>query len=790
MAGRSALMRGVRVAALLAGLGVLCLSVVTGVMAGRARESAALDHQLAGDVAEQADLVSAYFERARAVNLLLAQNPAFSDFYSTPGSTAAKIAAGGPLLTRVNTALAYLQTLYPDRIGEACFIDPGGREVARVTHGFAAFTEQLSPDESRNPFFYPTLGLRLGQVYQARPYVSPDTGHWVISNSTLVAAPTGRSAIVHFEVTLDSFRASSDADHADGLHQDGLHQEVVSIVDARTGAIVVDSRTPMPAGAPLGRPGDTSLAGLARREGAGMTTVADRRMAYRRVDPGVGNANSWIVVVSSPRLPATWSRGLGAGSLAMMSAALATIVVAGVSLRSYQRSLRQAALHDPLTGLPNRALLADRLAQALRAAARGGDHVAVMIIDLDRFKEVNDTLGHHVGDLLLRQVADRLAATIRGADSIARLGGDEFAVLLPVTSTPTDATAVADRVLAALHDSFTLDGIIVDVEASIGIAVSPEHGQDGGQLLRRADVAMYVAKELKTGRAVYDAAHDVHAPARLALLGDLRRALDAGDQIVLHYQPKMDLALGQLNGVEALARWHHPERGLVMPGDFIPAAENTALIQRLTHHVLDQALGQARAWLDAGTPTPVAVNLSTRCLLDDAFPRDVLDLLDRHALPPALLHLEITESAIMADPDKALHVLRLLHQAEIRLSIDDFGTGYSSMAYLKQLPVDEIKIDRSFVTHMTTDPNDATLVRSAIDLGHNLGLAVVAEGVEDQATLDHLRDLGCDLAQGYHLGRPTPADRINHTPILASQTAPDLMTTGQDTETGTNDARR
>jgi diguanylate cyclase (GGDEF)-like protein len=772
--GRAALMRGVRVAALLTGLGVLCLSVVTGVLAGRARESAALDHELAAEVAQQADMVSAYFERARAIDLLLAQNPAFTDFYTAPGALQAKIAGGGPLLTRVNTALAYLQTLYPDRIGEACFIDGDGREIARVTHGFAAFTEQLSPDESGNPFFRPTTGLRLGQVYQARPYLSPDTGQWVISNSTLVPTPSGRSAIVHFEVALDSFRAHPDTEDTD--RQPG-HQDVVSIVDARTGAILVDSRTPMPAGARLGRPGDTSLAGLARRpdsrgDGAGITTIAGRRVAYRRVDAAAGNANSWIVVVSSPRLPAAWSRGLGAGSLAMMVAALATILVAGASLRSYQRSLRTAALHDPLTGLPNRALLGDRLAQALRAAERSGDHVAVMIIDLDRFKEVNDTLGHHVGDLLLRQVADQLAATIRGADSIARLGGDEFAVLLPATATPADASAVADRVLAALHDSFTVDGLTLDVEASIGIAVCPEHGRDAVQLLRRADVAMYVAKELKTGVAVYDAAHDVHAPARLALLGDLRRALDTDNQITLHYQPKMDLALGRLHGVEALIRWHHPERGLVMPGEFIPLAENTALIQRLTQHTLQLAISQARAWLDAGTPTPVAVNLSTRALLDDTFPHDVLDLLNKHALPAALLHLEITESSIMADPDKALHTLNTLHQAGIRLSIDDFGTGYSSMAYLKQLPVDEIKIDRSFVTHMTTDPDDATLVRSAIDLGHNLGLAVVAEGVENQTTLDHLRELGCDLAQGYHLGRPAPADQLNRQPTHTPQATP------------------
>jgi EAL domain-containing protein (putative c-di-GMP-specific phosphodiesterase class I) len=271
---------------------------------------------------------------------------------------------------------------------------------------------------------------------------------------------------------------------------------------------------------------------------------------------------------------------------------------------------------------------------------------------------------------------------------------------------------------------------------------------------------MYVAKELKTGCVFFDAGRDNHAPTRLALLGDLRRALDSDNQLVLHYQPKMDLELGEPVGVEALVRWEHPVRGMLPPDEFIPVAENTALIQPLTVRVLELALAQAKAWISDGIWLPVAVNLSARCLLDTAFPDTVSGLLARYQLPASVLHLEITESAIMADSARALSVLRTLHDAGIRLSIDDFGTGYSSMAYLKQLPVDELKIDRSFVKEMTRDTNDAVLVRSAIDLGHNLGLAVVAEGVEDKDVMDALRDLGCDIAQGYHIGRPMAADRL------------------------------
>jgi diguanylate cyclase (GGDEF)-like protein len=426
----------------------------------------------------------------------------------------------------------------------------------------------------------------------------------------------------------------------------------------------------------------------------------------------------------------------------------------------YERRLTHQATHDALTGLPNRVLLQDRMARALADVA--GSEVAcpvaaVLLLDLDRFKEVNDTFGHAYGDGLLCQIADRLSASLRGTDTAARLGGDEFAILATGLTETDDLTALAHRMLAALDEPFRVDGVVLDVEASIGIALAPTDASTVEDLLRCADVAMYTAKTGTSSVAFYDQAQDQHTPARLALLGDLRRALDASDQLHLHYQPKVDLVTGKLVGVEALLRWSRPGVGSVPPVEFIPVAEGTGLIHKLTTYVLDLALAQARSWRDAGHEIPVAVNLSTRCLLDQGLPGQVARLLARYGLPADLLRLEITESAIMADPTRAIGVLQSLAKEGVRLSIDDFGTGYSSMTYLKRLPVDELKVDRSFVTDMRTTQGDVQLVRSVIDLGHTLGLQVVAEGVEDADTLTALRELGCDIAQGYHLGRPMPA---------------------------------
>ncbi|GAA3292227.1 bifunctional diguanylate cyclase/phosphodiesterase [Dactylosporangium vinaceum] len=435
-------------------------------------------------------------------------------------------------------------------------------------------------------------------------------------------------------------------------------------------------------------------------------------------------------------------------TLSTFAVGLAMIVVFGAVATGYQRRLVRQAMHDELTGLPNRAVFTARTTEALD----GGP--SVLMLDLDRFKEVNDTLGHQYGDELLRQVAARTAAAVRATDTVARLAGDEFAILLPATGAP-DATRLAERIQASLHRSFDLDDVTVDIEVSIGVASAPQD-----DLIRCADIAMYAAKDTKTGIVAYQPALHTEDSSRLQLLGDLRRALDADDQITLHYQPKVSLADGAVCGVEALVRWRHPERGPIAPADFIPVAETTGLITRLTLYVLRHALAQARDWLDAGRALPVAVNLSPRCLLDPGLVEDVTRLLAEFRVPAGRLRLEVTESAVMANPALATATLRQLHELGVHLSIDDYGTGYSSMAYLKALPVDELKVDRTFVQHMDTDHDDAVLVRGAIELGHNLGMTVVAEGVETEAHAEALRALGCDIAQGYHYARPLPAEDL------------------------------
>ena len=451
--------------------------------------------------------------------------------------------------------------------------------------------------------------------------------------------------------------------------------------------------------------------------------------------------------------------------LAILAAGILLIAVASVALARSQRRLRTQsdlneyqALHDSLTGLPNRTLFQDRTEQALQAAQGSGDPVAVMLVDLNRFKDVNDTLGHHYGDLLLGQIAQRFVTALRAGDSVARLGGDEFAVLLCATS-PEDAVSAATRLTDVLRGAFTVKDISLDVEASIGIAFAgPE--TDVETALRHADVAMYEAKSQHLPYATYELTRDDNTVARLALLGDLRRAISNGE-LVLQYQPKVSTASGALHSVEALVRWNHPTRGLLMPDEFIPIAEGTAVIHLLTDEILRQALVQARVWLDRGWTIPVAVNISARSLHDLDFPTKVQRQLDTVGISPNLLSLELTEGAIMTDPARALAALEALNAMGICLSIDDFGTGYSSMSYLKDLPVQELKIDRSFVMDMNHDDSDHVLVRSAVDLGHNLGLHIVAEGVEDAATNDALTAMGCDLVQGYYIHRPATATDLD-----------------------------
>ncbi len=422
-----------------------------------------------------------------------------------------------------------------------------------------------------------------------------------------------------------------------------------------------------------------------------------------------------------------------------------------------EEALEHLALHDTLTGLPNRTLLNDRLRQALLTAQRERSGVALLIMDLDRFKEVNDSLGHHWGDLLLQQAAARLRETLRESDTVARLGGDEFAVILPGLDHDNLIERMSRKLLDALDRPFAIEGRILRVGASIGAAVFPGHGDDPATLVRHADNAMYAAKRSGTGFARYSDGSDEALSMRLALQSELPAALEA-DELVLHFQPKADLNSGRPVAVEALVRWRHPELGLLGPDRFVPLAEETGLIRPLGRWVLEHAVAEAGRWRSEGYELPVAVNLSGRDLHDWDLPGFIEDILQRYELPARLLELEITETAIMTDAEAARELLERIVEMGVAVAIDDFGIGYSSLAQLHRLPVRQLKIDKSFVQAMKKDDSSAVIVRSTCDLGHNLGLVVLAEGVEDGDTWDLLRRHGVDLAQGYLLSPPVSGD--------------------------------
>jgi diguanylate cyclase (GGDEF)-like protein/PAS domain S-box-containing protein len=439
----------------------------------------------------------------------------------------------------------------------------------------------------------------------------------------------------------------------------------------------------------------------------------------------------------------------------------AVVVLGDISERQHLEmmrrlaDLRRQATTDDLTGLPNRRAFYAHVGAQLAA---GGHFRALLLLDLDRFKEVNDSLGHHVGDQLLVQVGTRLAARLRDGDMLARLGGDEFAVLL-TDVTRTEATDAAVKLRAALSEPFTLEGIALRTDVSIGISLAPEHGDELTVLLRRADIALYKAKSSHNGHHVYAGSDDTAGEARLRLLAELRTALTE-NQFCLHYQPKLGLADNDVHGVEALVRWDHPERGLLYPDGFLSLVEEAGLMRALTQIVLEQALDQAAAWRAQGRSLSVAVNLSASSLVDTDLPEQVSALLAARRLPADALQLEITEEFLMADRDRASSILRRLRDTGVQIAVDDFGTGYSSLAYLRELPIDELKLDRSFVFPMADDARAAALVFSTIGLAHSLGLRMVAEGVENEAALTELGRHGCDLAQGYFLSRPVPAAEL------------------------------
>ena len=427
-------------------------------------------------------------------------------------------------------------------------------------------------------------------------------------------------------------------------------------------------------------------------------------------------------------------------------------------LRASASENARLALLDPLTGLPNRRLLSQRLEIASVQAQENGTQLGLLIIDVDQFKEINDSLGHDRGDQLLQQIALRLSGIIRSTDTVARLGGDEFAILLSSVRSVDDGVMFGQRVLDQFSEPFHMDGLVLHVETSVGLAVLPDHADDITTLLKHADIAMYVAKAGRIGLSVYDPGGDSSSTAKLILLGDLRQALSADDQLSMHYQPKIDLESGDIVGLEALLRWNHPTRGNIPPGDFVPLAERTGLVHSLTRKVLELVLSQLSDWRRAGWEVQVGVNLSALNLSEPDLDHKIAALLEQYDVPAHLLEFEITESAIVQDPERAAITLRKIAAMGSTIALDDFGIGNTSISQLRDLPVDTLKIDRSFIVDL--ENGNEVLVRVVTDLAHEFQMVAVAEGVEARSTAEHLRRIGCDLAQGYLYAHPMPADEL------------------------------
>jgi diguanylate cyclase (GGDEF)-like protein len=500
----------------------------------------------------------------------------------------------------------------------------------------------------------------------------------------------------------------------------------------------------------------------------------------RRTDMG----SSVPLVSAAGALVVLLRQGGNWGSLSAVLAAVCIALALGRLALTIRESERLADSHrlartDELTGLANWRAFHDLAGRLCDPATPGTGARAVLLLDLDQFKEVNDSLGHVMGDQLLRLVGPRLASRIAPGDTLARLGGDEFGVVLTGRD-PAGPAGVAERLCRAMDEPFDLDGVTVRVGVSVGIALAPEHGRQATELMQRADVAMYAAKRARAGWRTYCADEDPHSVQRLRTVEHLRRLLTGdGAELELHYQPKVRLGDGSLAGVEALVRWRHPEQGLLYPDAFLDLVEDSGLARNLTDHVLDRALRQCARWRADGIDVAVAVNLSATTVIDAELPRMVRERLAHHGLPAGCLEVEITEAFLMSDWVRARAVLDELRALGVLISVDDFGTGYSSLSYLRDLPIDQLKLDRSFISRMDGDAMATALVRSTVSLAHSLGLAMVAEGVERPDTLELLASFGCDQAQGFHISRPVPADELER--WLADRQPPAARTLSRST---------
>ncbi len=548
------------------------------------------------------------------------------------------------------------------------------------------------------------------------------------------------------------------------LHQLHTHHAYLFVLRHLNGEIIPSRLTILPSRIDISR----LLAKIgppATSPRSGVIDINEQR--YPWASAPLANSSLELLMIHRPEIAVTpiletvAARLIIAGIIIIWIAVWAALILASVISRrihAHNAELQHRASHDDLTQLPNRSLLHQRTEKALAAVSLQDQTLALLVMDLDRFKEINDTLGHHVGDKLLIQVSRRISAVLRGSDTVARLGGDEFSLLLPNTSVE-NAIACVERISLALERPFHISDQEITASFSIGIAMFPQHGKDLENLLKYADIAMYQAKQNGAGYSVYDAEHDSYTLRRLSLARELRAAIEE-NQLILHYQPKIDIPTGKVNGAEALVRWQHPEHGIIPPDEFIGIAEQNGLIDSLTYWVIEAAIKQCSAWHESGMNIKVAINLSARNLHNTSLPGWIEDRLKQYSLAAEMLELELTENAIMVDISCATHILNQLSGLGMPLSIDDFGTGMSSLAYLSRLPVSKLKIDRSFVMNMTDNENNQLIVRSTIDLAHNLGYQVVAEGVETIEALNLLKQLSCDCAQGYFFTPPLPVEKL------------------------------
>ncbi|MGI9147231.1 MAG: bifunctional diguanylate cyclase/phosphodiesterase [Chloroflexota bacterium] len=804
-------------------LGMLAMAGAIGVLMF-ATANALFVKQAHADLERQNQAVASEIEnltdRAAASLLIARRDSAFDRFYEADESAATERAAA---LAGIQRTILYLQRVFAiDEI--CVIRTSGTEDVRCVQGTLAGVDELSDDEAANPFFAPTMALEDGGVYRSTEPYLSQDTHRWVVAHSTPIILSSGRRAgLLHFEIPLDWFAVKVMDTGLSGaysflLDQDGhvlVHPQLDQSGEAAPSGTTskADELHGFPHATAWGAADFRRMASEMLQAHAGTTSYTDAVDTYEVVFQPVFDGH-WILATVMPhaviygpgaellrytlilvvpllglalalmiwygtrllaplRTLATALRAVGAGRLQ-------TVGITGYgeigelgrafdhmaseldsSLRKQvevEAALQHQALHDVLTQLPNRAWLQKRLVEAIGAAEHDGRPWALLLLDLNRFKEINDTLGHDAGDQVLQEIARRLEAELRSCDAVARLGGDEFAILLGDTDAITAPRVVA-RLIELLEAPLPLDGHDVAVGASIGIALYPEHGRDVLTLMRRADAAMYLAKRSGGGSALSAPDQEPIATERLARLGALRQAISS-EQLTLYYQPIVDCDSQDVVGVEALVRWQHPQYGLVPPDDFIPFAEQTGLIKPLTRWVLGTALRQCRAWQDGGLDLRVAVNLSAHDVQDLSLPGLISRHLADSGVEPSHLTVELTETALMADPERALNTLARLGDMGVEIAIDDFGTGYSSLSYLTRLPAHQLKIDRAFVSGLADETRQTAVVRSTIELGHTLGLKVVAEGVEDEVTCELLSDLGCDRVQGYHFARPMPARDI------------------------------